>query len=284
MPYTNYQDLREVTIGKGSGLSFNKTDCRRCLSADHEWKDCDQPCSNCGRVRSWCSSTKCTAVCSECEGNHLVRQCPEISRDCKRCGSSEHKLSKCTEPCANCGRVESWCTKERCTALCSICDGNHLAKQCPDRKCSRCGDLEHMIKQCKQACSNCHRVESWCTPERCTAKCSRCEGNHLSRQCPDQVCDRCGSSEHLLRECTVPCETCKRVESWCTKDSCRLKCPRCEKPHYLKDCKEPCQWCCKTDARCTKTSCIWKPKDQPVHTYAKKQRSKKSDKTGDIFP
>jgi hypothetical protein len=117
---------------------------------------------------------------------------------CYRCGATGdgyHPLKECPEPCDQCGRVKSWCTAKRCTASCDGCGADgHLTHRCPERKlpkstsCRRCGEKgldSHSLRDCPKPCLSCRRFGSWCSPERCTAKCRHCQKDgHLRDYCP----------------------------------------------------------------------------------------------------
>lgn len=123
-----------------------------------------------------------------------------------------------------------------------------------DRSCRRCASTGHILKQCTERCQNCGRVESWCTATQCTAKCSHCEGNHMSRQCRQCTkcaeyghlksdckslksrCVRCGKDDHDLATCNVACTKCNRVKSKCSADRCLAKCELCGGRHLADVC------------------------------------------------
>jgi len=120
---------------------------------------------------------------------------------CRRCGAESHRLRNCTEACSNCRRIDSWCDKDRCTAKCNHCSGNHLARQCQQcSKCSqyghcekdctselvvclRCEATDHQLKECPKKCGVCETNQKWCTKARCMARCNLCNARHLTDKC-----------------------------------------------------------------------------------------------------
>ena len=252
-----------------STASTSTSACRRCAATDHQLGECTQACVACHRTESWCTAEKCTAKCQTCEGNHLTHRCDSAvasagakGQNCRRCGATDHMLRECTVKCVSCHRTESWCTTEKCTAKCRTCEGNHLTQRCDSamhaqtQTCRRCNVSGHALQECTQPCQNCRRTESWCTTEKCTAKCTNCSGNHMSRQClqcrkcaefghdaknctsEDAKCLRCQQKGHSLKECRVKCTVCGDYRQWCTGERCQTRCQRCRGAHLTEKCTQ----------------------------------------------
>lgn len=194
----------------------------------HSLEECPKPCVDCKKTGTLCRVRFCT------------------SKQCKRClatGKEYHNINQCTVICETCKRVDLQCTATvcdyncprclvkghlvaDCTVACGKCnevDGGCTNKWCvKSKRCDRClayGDDYHQLKQCTQPCASCGRVDSWCNYERCTAKCSRCDGNHLINNCP------------------TPCKWCKVPKSYCTGGECRTQCKKCFKiGHVAQNC------------------------------------------------
>lgn len=52
-----------------------------------------------------------------------------------------------------------------------------------DLLCYRCEQPGHKLKDCAKECKLCGRIKSWCKVGNCTAKCGKCDGNHLTKRC-----------------------------------------------------------------------------------------------------
>lgn len=120
--------------------------CRRCCSLDHKLGNCTVPCTNCRRVDSWCDQSRCTAKCHKCEGNHMARQCQQ----CSKCAEYGHKETDCVN-----SRVE----------------------------CLRCESTTHQLKECPNKCIECGNIRSWCKKNQCVARCTMCDGRHITEKC-----------------------------------------------------------------------------------------------------
>ncbi|RMZ77784.1 hypothetical protein DV737_g4232, partial [Chaetothyriales sp. CBS 132003] len=113
-------------------------------------------------------------------------------------------------------------------------------------KCSNCGQMGHVMRQCREeivpiarvtvSCKLCgeegHRVRD-CKQERQKPRepraCKVCEAtDHIARDCPNKpkrTCHKCGSEEHMAKDCEV------------------IKCRNCDAiGHEARDCSAPKDW------------------------------------------
>jgi len=75
---------------------------------------------------------------------------------CDRCGSKDHALEKCIQPCMKCQRQNTRCTSERC-----------LSSGPKYPPCMRCQSVDHSLVECDQPCRKCHQIDDWCISELC---------------------------------------------------------------------------------------------------------------------
>lgn len=183
------------------------------------------------------------------------------SKDCNKCGSSEHMQKDCPEPdpCGHCKSKDH--TKDDCPLpWCGICfTTDHAFDQCEKRECKNCNGLGHIARDCPdrkpQACFRClstdHRIAD-CPEPYCT-KC-RIVG-HVYENCPQVECRKCKQNGHLAKDCPMNggkggkafakiekyCDFCKTNEH--SFKACKVKppglCPICKKAeHSRKQCPQ----------------------------------------------
>lgn len=122
-----------------------------------------------------------------------------------------------------------------------------------EKKCTRCPNLDHLIKDCpKRAikCTKCYQfghISQVCLNQPCNS----CPDSHTKKNCPkmEQNCKNCTfGNPHLLKNCfnvTMFCTFCKKYGHF--EKSCRAKaqCTRCEdcEPHAIINCENYCNIC-----------------------------------------
>lgn len=192
-----------------------KNACENCQQTDHHVPECPRC--------PWCSDEK----------DHPNGKCSFEHGECKVCGRKGHRASACgrkpPRSCHKCGQVGH--TKDACTCCpdclqegadrghegcpksnkkCRYCKefNTHASHDCPRKselvQCKNCGQQGHeygnqcpAFEQAGDMCYHCHSSDhSWldCPNFKPPVKCFTCkQTGHVSKNCPNRVCQNCGS-------------------------------------------------------------------------------------------